>query len=246
MISKSDVKYIQSLSHKKFRDEAGEFVVEGVKMLDELMENMPGSIQRIFATTDWIQRHNKKGAIPVSLHEVEEFELKKISSLSTPNDVLAVVKKPIFAATEIDYTGLVLVLDGIQDPGNLGTIVRTCDWFGVSDLVCSMHTADVFNPKVVQASMGSIMRVRTHYMDLISFFKANTFKTVYAAVMDGININTIKLTKPSILVIGNESKGVGAELTPFITTKITIPRSGMAESLNAAVAASILVSRVTS
>ncbi|MEY3433151.1 MAG: hypothetical protein RL131_1087 [Bacteroidota bacterium] len=244
MISKSDVKYIQSLAHKKFRDEAGEFVVEGVKMVDEWISEKPEAIRKIYALKSWIgERKSVISQIP-SITEMEEFELEKISGLATPNQVVAIVQKPQSIYSDIDKSKTILALDDIQDPGNLGTIIRTCDWFGIQDIICSNHTVDVFNPKVVQSSMGSVLRVHVHYKDLPTFLKEQKGIEVYAAALNGISITKIELKQPCILVIGNESKGIGEDLTPFITQAIAIPKTGRAESLNAAVAASILISRL--
>ena len=242
MLSKSDVKYIQSLAHKKHRFEEGAFVLEGIKMVDELLTSFPERIIKIYATQNWAHNHSNVSKNRANLVLVEQFELEKISFLSTPNEVLALVSL-VIKDQEINLNkGITLVLDHLQDPGNLGTIIRTCDWFGIENIVCSSGTVDAFSPKVVQASMGSIMRLNIFYKDLLSFLESSTNIPIYSAELQGESINEVKFSKPSILIIGNESKGVSKEISHFASKKIMIPRYGYAESLNAAVASSIILS----
>ena len=245
MLCKSDVKYIQSLSYKKYRDEEAVFTVEGIKMVMELINSFPDRIVRIFATNLWFQEHRQIVKNLTDIQIVEPFELQKISFLKTPNEVLALV-----SAKNIDdfnplSEGVTVVLDQLQDPGNMGTIIRSCDWFGIKNIVCSLDTVDAFAPKVVQSSMGSIMRLNIFYKNLPEFFFQHKEIPIYSAELSGESVFDVSFSTPSILVIGNESKGVSDEVSKFATKKIMIPRVGNAESLNAAVASSIILSLMT-
>ena len=235
MLSRNEVKYIQSLRHKKNRDEDDLFIAEGVKIVDELI-SADFVIKNIYAVKDWIE----KNSTVENVIEVSGDELKRISNFETPNKVLAVVGQN--KSTQIPHleNKITLLLDGIQDPGNLGTIIRTADWFGVENIIASPDTADMYNPKVVQATMGSIARINIFYTDLNAFLSTNTI-TVCAAVLDGENISAIDKINECILVIGNESKGVRESIQPYIQKKISIQKNGKAESLNAAVAAGIIL-----
>ena len=235
MLSRNEIKYIQTLFHKKNRDQEGLFIAEGVKIADELI-NSGFSIQKIYAIKDWADKHAGADNITV----VTEDELKRISNLETPNQVVAVIRKKVTSAIPDLHNKITLLLDGIQDPGNLGTIIRTADWFGVQNIIASPDTADVYNSKVVQSTMGSIARVNIIYTDLQVFLSANII-TVCGAMLDGENIKTFKHGKECLLVIGNESKGIRDYIKPFIQKRIAIPKTGSAESLNAAVAASIIL-----
>lgn len=245
MLSKTHSKYIQSLHHKKFRDAEGLFIAEGSKVVPELIQSGKFICTEIFGLTEWLQpneqllRKHYKGL----LHEVALHELEKISALSTSNQVLAVFKKN--STPHINVKGkLSLVLDEIQDPGNLGTIIRIADWFGVENIICSEHSADMYNPKVVQSTMGSIGRVNVVYTNLADFFNQHAAIKVFAAALHGIPLQQGKRIKEGFLLIGNESKGIHADLLKMATEKITIPRIGDAESLNAAVATGIILSHI--
>jgi len=242
MLVKSQVKYIQSLGHKKYRDEEGAFIAEGPKLISELLKANNTALVDLFATKEWIESNST--LLSGKPHtEVKEQELKRISFLTTPNQVIGIFKKPLFP--EIKLKGkITLVLDNIQDPGNLGTIVRTADWFLVDQVVCSEDCADIFNPKVVQATMGSISRVKTLYTDLQVFLKNYADIPQYATALEGENIFDIKPIREGIIVIGNESKGISKELLKTIQHRITIPGKGGAESLNAAVATGIVLSHI--
>lgn len=236
MISKNNIKYIQSLHLKKRRDEENIFVVEGPKMVSELI-NSTLNIRQIYATdANWLQSY--QGSLKVE--EISAAELKQISSLETPNQVLALAeKKPVKHA----ISSVAIMLDGIQDPGNLGTIIRTADWFGIEHIIASTDTADEYNPKVIQATMGSLFRVNMMYTDLEMFLKDNKLP-VFAAMLDGKNIHQQHKINQGFILIGNESKGIRTYLHPYITEKITIPAHGKAESLNAGVALGIILSCV--
>ena len=253
LITKSQVKYIQSLAHKKFRDTEGVFVVEGPKIVEELLRaGNPPPIQ-VYALPEWT------GSLPAALRKVltdttgdrsdaavltpvNAAELERLSSLATPNQVVAVFKKPLFSPAAFDK-GVHLVLDGIQDPGNLGTIVRLADWFGIATVLCSPDSADVFNPKAVQSTMGSISRVQVVYEDPGPVIGRSGLP-VYAALLAGEGLYGMGRIDRGFIAIGNESKGLRPELQQLATHRVTIPRVGQAESLNAAVATGIILSHL--
>lgn len=247
MLSKNQVKYVQSLRMGRFRDEYRVFTVEGVKMVDELLESSL-TIRQVFGTVSWITIHEDKlGRKNVVAHEVTEQELQRISNLVTPNEVLAVAGYPENDLPAREYMGnIILVLDSIKDPGNLGTIIRTADWFGIREVVCSAGTADIYNPKVVQATMGSIFRVKVFYTDLQEFLKdIGQNRQIYGTTINGDNIFKAEIGFPAAIVIGNESKGISDGLIPLLTHQLGIPGGAAgAESLNAAVASGIIISEV--
>jgi len=232
MISNNQKKYVNSLKQKKYRQQHQSFVVEGTKMIEELI-NSDFEIELLFATPNW--KSNYKSVILVS-----DKELASISSLKTPNEVLAVVKQKKAAHPEYSNT-LTLALDNVQDPGNLGTIIRTADWFGISSIICSNTCVDIYNPKVIQATMGSFFRINVIYSDLSAFFSDNSDLNVYGALLNGKSIYKETLNPVgSIILMGNESKGISEEILPYVTNKISIPRIGKAESLNVATATAII------
>jgi TrmH family RNA methyltransferase len=238
MLNKNEIKDIQSLSQKKVRDDLKLFIAEGPKIVADLLHVMPQGISRLYATKTWLSEHPHSG---VAVTEVSEKELERISQLQTPNQVLAVLKQS--QQTEPGTDTLVLYLDTIQDPGNLGTIIRIADWFHVPHIVCSTGCADMYNPKVVQSSMASIARVHVYYDEAGSWL-AGKHVSVYAATLDGKSLAGHEKISKGILIIGNESKGIRAEILKYATEKITIPRKGGAESLNAAVATGIILSHL--
>jgi RNA methyltransferase, TrmH family len=244
MLLKSQVKYIQTLGHKKFRDAEGVFVVEGPKITGELLNADNVNLVQGFATSEWLNTnaHLISGAEKL-MTVVKDDELERISFHSSPNQVLAVFTKPLFKNNS-ETDGITLVLDTIQDPGNLGTILRTADWFDVRRVVCSYETADVFNPKVVQSAMGSIIRVELKYDDLREYLLRRSHTPVYAATLDGTDLQSKILAKEAIILLGNESKGIRQEIEMLANVKVRIPRKGGAESLNVAVACGILLSMI--
>lgn len=247
VLSKSRVKYIQTLFHKKFRDEEKRFIIEGPKIINEFLLVSPRMIHEIFAKEEWIQSN---GNVLHNIHNdkltaVTDDDLKKISGLPSPNQVLAIIEKQEYIFPEVSGNENILMLDEIQDPGNMGTIIRIADWFGINKIVCSKTCADIYNPKVIQSTMGSILRVKVLYTDLLSWCKNHAFLPVYAATLHGTSIYEIANITPGIILMGNESKGIKPELHSLSTTKITIPRIGEAESLNAAIAAGIILSHIT-
>ena len=236
MLSKKVTKDIQSLGLKKFRDESGLFVAEGPKIVEELMQVIPGQIESIFATEDWASAHPSE-----KVQLISEEDLQRLSQLKTPNQVVAVLKQ--FSPLEPDASGFCLYLDTIQDPGNFGTIIRIADWFGVKNVICSSGCADLYNPKAVQATMASIARVNVFY-DQQDQWLFNYEKTIYAASLHGKPLSSFTATENGILLIGNESKGIREGFLSLAQEKITIQRRGGAESLNAAVATGILLSHL--
>jgi len=235
MITKAQVKHIHSLEDKKYRYKCNEFVVEGEKMLQELI-NSSLTINCIYATKDWIEKNQKIKNILIE--EVHDYELEKISSLSTPNLALATVQIP--ANKAVSPKGISLVLDRIQDPGNLGSIIRIADWFGIDTVYCSEDTVDVFNAKVVQASMGSVFRIKTQYVNIEELLTTNNQIPSYAAILNGEDICAHKSIQKGFIIVGNESKGVSNSIINLSTHKISIQRKGQAESLNAAIATGII------
>ncbi len=248
MISRNQIKYVQLLRLKKFREKHGVFFAEGEKIVGELIKSSL-SVKMLFATEDWFNINQEIIPKNTSCYQTSGKELERISNLKTPNKVLAVVQQNTPAISkEIFQQGLVLMLDKIQDPGNLGTILRTADWFGVRHIICSPDTADVYNPKTLQASMGSFIRVQTYYADIESCIDdLNKQHMVYGAFPSGSSLYNIKPFLPGVLVIGNESKGISPEVSAKIQQKLMIP-SGVkdsnhrAESLNAAMATGIILS----
>ncbi len=250
MLSKTIVKYIQSLAHKKVRDEHGVFIAEGPKVVDEFLLAKNFSCKIICGLQSWMYE-NATLLKNISAEEkivITDFELQKISLLKAPNKVLAVFNKNEKEVPEPGSSGdiknLYLMLDEIQDPGNMGTIIRTADWFGVKNIICSNDCADCYNPKVVQASMGSLCRVKIIYTDLEEYIGENKGMPIYAATLSGKSIYTIDKINEGIILLGNESKGVSEHLLKLVADQITIPKLGEAESLNAAVACGIILSHV--
>ena len=231
MITKNQIKFIKSLSLKKKRIKEQLFIAEGEKVVSELLRS-DFEIKNIYATKEWEVSND-------NITQISNAELQKISNLKSPNKVLAVVQFKNHKI--IKHDGITLVLDDINDPGNLGTIIRMCDWFGVKQIICSKNTVDIFNPKVVQSAMGSAFRVQVNYTDLENYLSDIT-TPIYGAFMDGKNLKEVKLPKSAHLVMGNEANGISAEINKLITDKVAIKNIGKsAESLNVAVATSILL-----
>lgn len=240
MLSKREIKDIQSLSHKKFREELNLFVAEGPKIVGELIELVPEKIEKLYAVKEWIES-NRVLAQKTNAIEIDRNVLERISHLQSPNQVLAVIKK--FSSVIPGGSGFTLYLDAIQDPGNFGTIVRIADWFGIKNIVCSRGCADLYNYKVVQATMASIARVNVFYDEVDKWLKDQS-APIYAATLHGNSIYRHQKTGSGILIIGNESKGIREEVLRYATEQITIPGKGEAESLNAAVATGIILSHL--
>ena len=242
MLSKNKIKQITSLSQKKYRDESGLFVAEGTKLIIDLSSSFHCST--LVATSGWIKENGKINADEVI--EVEADELKKISNQKTPQGVLAVFQKPEHDWKQDDlHQKLSLALDDVQDPGNLGTIIRIADWFGITDIFCSEHCADAFSPKTVQATMGALSRVRVHTVNLQDFLKFCSGKLpVYGTFMNGENIYDKTLTTNGIIVMGNEGNGISSEIEKLVTKRLLIPNfpAGQvtSESLNVGVATALV------
>ena len=237
MFSKSQIKLINSLGQKKYRHKHKLFVAEGKKAILELLA-FSLRLHSLYTTEDIFEAEEEK------THFIAEVDLKKISKLTTPQTALAVFHLP--APREPKIAGLMVALDNVQDPGNLGTIIRMCDWFGIEELICSEGTVDCYNPKVVQATMGSIARVNINYLSLPIFLKeAGTKFPVYGAFLEGENIYSENLEPEGVIVMGNEANGISSEVEAFITKKLVIPQFGAeqeTESLNVATATAIFLS----
>lgn len=243
MLSKAKVKYIQTLGQKKYRDNDRVFIAEGPKIVAELLAAIPAAVLQVYALKEWID-DNRNALVNKENYEISEAELERISQLTTPNKVLAIVKM-FDAGAIIGVKGkITLVLDAIRDPGNMGTIIRNADWFGVELIICSHDCADVYNPKVVQATMGSIARVKLFYTDVKEWLGRQKDISVYAAAMEGKDITTLKKLQEGIILIGSESRGIQPGIMELANVKITIPKKGKADSLNAAVATGIILSHV--
>lgn len=228
MVAKSELKFIRSLQQKKYRQRHGLFVAEGVKLVSELLDS-PLQPQQVYAT----DLELFPGATPVS-----DRELGAMSGLVQPNKVLAVFHMP--QPQPLVFTDWVLALDGVRDPGNLGTLIRLCDWFKIGQLLCSPDTVDAYNPKVLQATMGSIARVRLVYAPLPETL-GGCGVPVYGASMEGRAVGAEPLPGAGVLVMGSESHGLGPEVRNLLTAMVSIPAFGKAESLNVATAAAILL-----
>jgi TrmH family RNA methyltransferase len=229
-ISKNKIKWVKSLSLKKNRQSERCFIIEGPKIIEEVIENWPDLIELICTSDNEYDFKNK-------VYYATPLQLKTMSSHKTAPTILAVVKFPEINPIK---DGLTLAVDGIQDPGNMGTIIRTADWFGVNQIICSLNTVDIYNSKVIQSSMGSIFRMNIIYTDLVEFCR-NTDKPTYGAQLDGEDMYRIDLDPKGILIIGNEGNGISPELAKHLKKTVLIPRIGEAESLNAAVATAVLL-----
>lgn len=261
MISKNKIKYIRSLELKKNRNKEGKFVAEGFKVVDDLLALQPADL--IVATQEWL--HGKHFADQTEVIEVTEEELKKVSFLQHPQQVLAVFRQDTgcnkqdsnnsqedaeeknFGFSKINTQELSLALDGVQDPGNLGTIIRIADWFGITHIYCSQDTADVYNPKVVQATMGSIARVKVEYGNLLALVESLPADVpVYGTLLDGDNIYQQQLENRGLIVMGNEGKGISPALAKKVNRRLLIPNfpegRATADSLNVAIATAITCS----
>jgi len=243
MLSKAQISLITSLQHKKFRKQQGLFLVEGIKSVQEFISSSY-LIHSVYATADALA---KMGILPQNLkyQVVSDAEFNKITQLTTPQGVLALVYIP--DNSQIDFKKIAkqhsLVLDDIQDPGNLGTIIRTAEWFGIEHIICSIGTVDAFNPKVVQATMGSLSRVTIHYTPLAPFLEEANLPT-FGALLDGQSIYNTDFQEAGLIIMGNEGNGINQDLLPLIQQAVTIPRLGGAESLNVAVATTIFCSEL--
>ncbi len=244
MISKAQIQHVRSLQQKKFRQEHQKYVVEGPKLVDELLRSR-FEPDALYATRSWIASGQWKDIYAGTPVEVTDKELMRISGLSTPNQVLAVVPVPKNEPLQASAcSGLMLLLDGIGDPGNLGTMIRLADWYGIGHIICTPDCVELYNPKVVQAGMGSLFRVAVHYQDPTELLVDPNLKTeVFGAFLKGDNVYRTPLPENALLVIGSESHGIRPPLEPLIHRRLWIPPAAeSAESLNAAVAAAVMIS----
>lgn len=239
-MTKAEIQFVRSLSDKRTRDSEQLFVAEGVKLIDEIRQSK-AKIRQIYTTRQDIKGSN------VTL--VERRDMERISMLKTPSDCLAIVEQPRHKlSNEALTSSLMLALDGVQNPGNMGTIVRLADWFGVENILCSKECADIYNPKVVQATMGALLRVRVHYVDNLAKIlseAASSGMPIYGTLLDGNNIYSEKLSNRGIIVMGNEGQGVTEECRKTLTHKLFIPPypadRPTSESLNVAMATGIIL-----
>ena len=243
MITKNQIKYINSLQQKKFRLEHQSFVVEGAKSIIELLKS-DFEIELLFLTQAFFEAYEsllQNLSIP---HEIVEMqELEKAGSFSSNNAALAVVKTKENVELLINNQEFALILDDIRDPGNLGTIIRIADWYGIKKIICSTSTVDIYNPKVINSTMGSFTRISLYYTDLQGFINNNK-QNIYGTLLDGENIHKTIFADSGYIVIGNEANGISEEIQKLITHKITIPKFGGAESLNAGIATAVVLDNV--
>lgn len=243
MLSKAQISLITSLQHKKFRKQHGLFIVEGVKSVLEFLSS-DYQIHSLYTTAE---ARTKMGNLPQKLKyiEITPAEFQKISSLTNPQGVLALVHLPTLES--FDWTLLRqqhnLLLDDIQDPGNLGTIIRTAEWFGINHIICSVGTVDAFNPKVVQATMGSLARVKIYYTSLGDFINQSEMST-FGALLEGKSIYKTDFGNAGLIIMGNEGNGIGDDIVKKVDYAVTIPRIGNAESLNVAVATTVFCAEI--
>lgn len=236
MVSKNQIKLISNLHQKKYRIAHQLFIAEGVKGINELLQSN-FELEHLYVTIDEF-----KSVSITQKTVISDADLKKISALTTPNTCLAVFKIP--KEKPVLNKGLIVALDTIRDPGNMGTILRLCDWFGINQVVCSKETVDLYNPKVVQATMGSIARVNVNYLNLKDFLETTSLP-IYGTFMDGEDIYNSEITNEGIIILGNEANGISKEIEELVTKRITIPRFGnlqQTESLNVATATAIVLS----
>lgn len=241
-LSKNKIKYIHSLEQKKIRKEERVFLAEGPKLVGDLLEHFP--CRFLAATSLWLQKHTDIHAN--ELVEVSQEELSRASLLKTPQQVLAIFEQPQYTLNpEVARHSLCLALDDVQDPGNLGTIIRLADWFGIEHIICSQNTVDVYNPKTVQATMGGIARVKVHYTSLPDFIRSLGDDTpVFGTFLDGKNMYEQLLSTTGLIVMGNEGNGIGKEVETLINRKLYIPNypqgQETSESLNVAIATAVI------
>ncbi|WP_316815803.1 RNA methyltransferase [Pedobacter nyackensis] len=244
MVSKSQISFIKSLHQKKYRKENGIFIIEGIKSIEEFIQ----SNYQVHSIYYLAQYQSLLTALPtnIKLFEINNAELDKISTLQTPQGILALVHlpKPTVLNTATLKNAFTLVLDGVQDPGNMGTIIRTADWFGFNQIICSHNCVEVYNPKTVQATMGSLSRINIFYEELPLVLKDINLP-IFGAVLDGKSMYKTDWGKEGLVILGNEGQGITPEVIKLITNPVTIPRTGSAESLNVAISAAILCADIS-
>jgi len=243
MVSRSKVSFIRGLCQKKIRDASGLYLVEGPRLVAELMAECPEDAEEVFAVDGWEPTPSAKARQP-RITRIRDIDLAAMSALQTPNLVLALVRKRLPAPAAAPRGRLTLALDALRDPGNLGTIIRTADWFGIRNIVCSPDCTDLHNPKVVQATMGGIFRVAVAYADLPAWLTTLGDMPVLCTTLHGDPLPATAPPTEGVVVIGNEARGVSDAVLALSTQRLTIPRYGQAESLNAAVAAGIVMAQL--
>ncbi len=243
MISKNELKFLCSLQQKKYRREHQMFIVEGTKSVAEVLQS-DFVVKKVYATLAWMEEHKDVFSCPISM--LTEKECERVSSLQTTPEIFALVEMK--EQNEIIFSDKCLVLDDIKDAGNLGTLIRTADWFGIKTIVCSEQTVELYNPKTIQASMGSFTHVHVFYTDLKSFLHTiSKSHTIYGTFMEGNELNKVCFSSKSVVIIGNESKGISSELASFVQEKIYIARKAdhTMDSLNAAIATAVVCYELT-
>lgn len=239
MISKNQLKHIRALGQKKQRKIFGEFLVQGEKNVIELLKSNL-VVKQVFATADFIHQYASE-LTNINTTEADIDSLTKVSTLVTNNSVIAVVNIPEVQNGFDD--GLIIALDGVSDPGNLGTIIRVADWYGIKHIICSEDTADAYNPKTISATMGSFSRVNLCYTNLADYLSKDK-RSIYGAFLAGDNVHNVGFSQDGILVMGSESHGIRSDVMPYVTNKVTIPNFGQAESLNVAMATGIILDNI--
>ena len=251
MLTKSKIKHLRALGLKKYRDRYKEYIIEGEKIVKELIESKYPLLNQLIATEQWFKDNYKENIYPPeSIYTINYYELYKISSFKTPGKAIAVLRMPEHNINKNDIiSSLSLVLDTVQDPGNLGNIIRIADWFGIRNIFCSYECADCYNPKVVQATMGAIIRIKICYVDLkdlLEKYSSLPEFTVYGAFLHGEPIYNKNLEKKAFIVLGNESKGISERYLPYIKSRLFIPNydhnNRGVESLNVSAAAAVICS----
>lgn len=240
MITKNQIKYINSLQQKKFRSEHQSFIVEGAKSVLELLKS-DFELELLFVTQEFLKANEELlENLPIQVEQADQQELEKAGSYSSNNAALAVAKTKENHELLVGENEYALILDDIRDPGNLGTIIRVGDWYGIHKIICSHSTVDFYNPKVIAATMGSFTRTNLYYTDLEGFIKQQS-TPIYGTLLNGNNIHQTKFVKSGYIVIGNEANGISEGVEKLVTDKITIPSFGGAESLNAGIATAVVL-----
>jgi TrmH family RNA methyltransferase len=240
MLSKATIKFIKSLQVKKYRKQEQCFLIEGAKSVEELLAS-DFEVVKLLGTADFLS--GRKLPATLEVVEVPESTLEGLGEFQTNRSALAIARLKPNTALYASASEYGIVLDDIHDPGNLGTIIRTADWYGIQKIIASPETADFYNPKVVSATMGSFTRVQVFYSDLGDYFSKNTLP-VYGAYLDGKDVHQVPFSRGGLILVGSESHGISAALSSFVTEKITIPNYGKAESLNAAIATAVICDNV--
>ncbi|MEA5457531.1 RNA methyltransferase [Arcicella sp. LKC2W] len=240
MITKNQIKYINSLQQKKFRSEHQSFIVEGAKSVLELLKS-DFELELLFVTQDFFNNYEEiLQKLPIQVELVNQQDLEKSGSYSSNNAALAVAKTKENEELLVGENEYALILDDIRDPGNLGTIIRVGDWYGIHKIICSHSTVDFYNPKVIAATMGSFTRTKLYYTDLEEFINKQS-TPIYGTLLNGNNIHQTKFAKSGYIIIGNEANGISEDIEKLVTDKITIPSFGGAESLNAGIATAVVL-----